>query len=397
MAPVCAPAMLTAWNRHQAVLLILPDHERREDLEAIRDQARRGDVVCPTCQQLLWLRAGEIRIPHFGHRTLSNCPQGRVPAAVLQARYHLYSFFKARVDSGKLPGSIELEPRLPECEDLVSIDLLLRRKDRSTVAIAILATSLKPDLRWALKEAFGKLGWIFRPVFLKSRLNPVPKSKSLFLLDTTQRAFRLKSAYDLRPPHLVPTPGTLHFIDAAAGEWHTLRALRLEHEPQEFRAGIMRVSRFQELLWSEGAGEWVHPGEAEALREHREKLAAEERRRKDSAQRAEAERARSRIPPVKPPPVETMESTKTSGSKGDFDAPDDSKDQWEEDDESEEEEDLESGQEEETFEEQLPPWLSGGLVCVGCGQRSTDWQNASPGRDACVCKSCFRQGIRLNL
>jgi competence CoiA-like predicted nuclease len=63
--------MLTAWDKPRQVTLALPDFEAGSALQEVRARARRGDLVCPTCDQLLWVHAGEVLIPHFAHRRLS--------------------------------------------------------------------------------------------------------------------------------------------------------------------------------------------------------------------------------------------------------------------------------------------------------------------------------------
>ena len=75
--------MLTAWDKVRDSVLALPDCESSGDLEVVRERTRHGELVCPECRQPLWLRAGPIRIPHFGHRNLNECPHGRVSEAVL--------------------------------------------------------------------------------------------------------------------------------------------------------------------------------------------------------------------------------------------------------------------------------------------------------------------------
>jgi hypothetical protein len=92
--------MLTALHldsgaRPHAVWL---DGARREEL---REQARRGALVCPRCRALLWLRAGDVLAAHFAHRELSDCPSANDPAAALAIRSLLFKFFEERVASGK--------------------------------------------------------------------------------------------------------------------------------------------------------------------------------------------------------------------------------------------------------------------------------------------------------
>lgn len=380
--------MLTARDRLHERTVRLPDFERGPALEEIRERARDGQLVCATCGQSLWLRAGEIRIPHFGHRTLSDCPQGRVSEAVLNARLAIYRFFRARIEASKLPGEIELEPQLEGVPPGLLLDLLLHRPQRPWVAVFIVEGRVRPDTRSRIESLLGRKRWLFRPVFLERRLKRAPESTDAFLLDTTMRDFRLDSPYDL-PSGGWRRRATLHFVDAEAERWTTLRGLSLVHEPQVFEPGAVRVSSMQELLWSEVHGEWAHPGEAESLKAF---VAAEEEKKRQreaealraSQARAEAERRRREAehaqifggPRSLEPAREGIRETEPPFL----------------DEEDSEEEDVESEPDEEP---ELPAWITDGLKCVGCGQRTKSWQNASPGQGVCVCRDCFASGTRL--
>lgn len=398
--------MLTAWDKARETTLALPDYERDAALAEVRARTREGELVCPTCRQPLWVHAGEVLIPHFAHRSLSNCPHGRVSEAVLGARRLLYRFFQARIESGRLPAQILLEPVIAGLPKNVRVDLLLRRAGKPAVNVVLLERGLKPDVRAQLRGYLSRKGGVFRPVFLRARLLQPEDEPGFFLLDTTQREFRLCSAYDLLPPEQGLEPGTLHFVDPAAEEWTTLRGASLAHGPQVFGARQVRVSQVEQLLWSEGHAEWVHAGEAEALRKFRQAIEvrkrrqAEERRRADEERRAaerqrqierrplaeqrrqaEARRAMERsvsvaphLPPAEPPlkpvrPPPAPRPTSIECPPAPVVAPKEP--------------------------EPLPGWISGGLICVGCGQRTTAWQNAAPGQDQCVCRTCFAAGVRL--
>lgn len=100
--------MLTAWNVKENDWLALPDCDQ---LDWVREQTREGGFICRTCEQLLWLRAGVVRRPHFAHRKLSDCPASRVSENVLRARERLYRFFRDRIRSGKLNATVQLEVR----------------------------------------------------------------------------------------------------------------------------------------------------------------------------------------------------------------------------------------------------------------------------------------------
>ena len=394
--------MLTALNKASEAILALPDYEQREQLDELRERTRQGEFVCPTCRALLWLRAGQVLIPHFAHRRLSDCPHGRVSEALLAARRLLYRFFQSRMESGKLPAQIQLEPVLGGLPKKAQVDLLLLRQTRPSVAMVLVERQFKPDARDALVAALAKRKLLFRPVFLASKLKRAKDVSGRFLLDPTQRDWRQTSAYDLRQPDSWGAVGSLHVVDANAGRWTTLRGLRLEHEPQVFKVRVARVSSMDQLLWSEVHSEWVHPGEAEELKNFREAFGArkrqeaeerrkaEERRRAEEREAAEArKRARAELAAAaarrqKPPPPELPKVVP---------APAAAARPAEEDDYEENEEPVESFTEQRP--EPLPVWLSQGLRCIGCGQRTNDWQNANPGKDVCVCRKCFQAGIRL--
>jgi hypothetical protein len=385
--------MLTALDQSKNAILAVPDFEAGAGLGLLRERTRLGELVCPTCRQLLWLHAGHILIPHFAHRRLSDCPHGRVSEAILAARRSVYRFFQVRIESGKLPAEIQLEPVLPEMPKGVCLDLMLRRQTRPWVALVLIESNLKPDFRSSLPGILARQKWLFRPVFLSARLKRTEEDERYFPLDPTQREFRLASPYDMRRPGGWVGEGTLHFMDAGAAAWTTLRGASLVHDPQVFQARSLRASTMDQLLWSEVHSEWVHPGEAEELKAFREALAAEQR------QRAAAKRAALREPvhaikqaassPRPSPPEEEREKHSASGPSRL--SPDISEIA------EPAEETVESGASvpPAAEPEPLPAWLSQGLVCAGCGKRTNDWQNADPAKDRCVCRECFNAGVRL--
>jgi hypothetical protein len=324
--------VLTARDTVSESRLILPDFDAPEDLELIRERARKGELVCPACARLLWLKAGEIRIPHFAHRSRTHCAFADATQAVLAARRLIYRFFQDRIQSGKLTGPLELEPHLPDLPAKPSIDLLLRRGSEKPVAIVILASGLQPEARWAAIQGFARAGFLFRPVFLVERLHRDPYVRDLYILDTAQRDLWHQSPYGAADFY-GGTAHSLHFIDINAEELVTLRGLRSLSPPQEFGATLQRTA-ISQLLWSERHAEWVHPGEAEALKAARIKQ-------------------KSRPPAYwePPPPPSTMPSE--------------------------------------------PAYLKRRLLCVGCHQRTMDWVAAQPSGDTCICRQCSAAGVSL--
>jgi len=276
------------------------------------------------------------------------------------------------------------------------VDLLLRRRTRPWVAVKIIESALKPDQRFGLPAAIQNKKWIFRPVFLSPRIRRAEDGTGAYLLDPTQRDLLFPSAYDLRFEYTAPSPGTLHFLDPRAATWTTLRALWLVHEPQVFAACSAHSTHVDHLLWSEANSEWAHPGEPEALKALREKIAAKrreeaariqkqselerERERQSELERERAAREVIETPPRQPPepgspPVpEPFEPVPLPWPKRS---------------------ELPVRLSRDQDPEPPPEWMTKGMVCFGCGKLTKDWQNADPSNNTCVCRACFASGKRL--
>src|SRR5678816_3854636 len=102
--------MISAHDTKANRALFLPLSREGSELEIVRTRAKDGELVCRDCRDLLWLKAGEERRPHFAHRASSDCPRRGTSEAVQAARWLLFLFFHKRVMSGKLAGPVDLEP-----------------------------------------------------------------------------------------------------------------------------------------------------------------------------------------------------------------------------------------------------------------------------------------------
>jgi Competence protein CoiA-like family len=335
--------MLVARDSRNDEALVLPDCESEAMLDEVRELARAGILLCPACRALLWLRAGQKRCAHFAHRTLADCPQVHVSLPILECRRLLYRFFQERIQSGKLPGRVELEPAVTGLPNGTKVDLIVRRTQRPAVAIVLLEGGLKPEARDALKSTLATCGFIFRPVFLASTLKQ--STDELFLLTTTQRAFKHHSVFGRRSHDEAGTDASLHFLDPANQRWTSLRGLFLRHLPQAYHAHSVRISTMNELLWSEGEAEWTHPDEP---------------RLSGASEKSQSERSVV---------VQAgFQTTTTAVAEPVLDYA--------------------------KVPEETPSWLTTGLLCLGCGQTTIVWQKADLGAGTCVCKSCFEKGVR---
>lgn len=335
--------MLTARDTKSNTRLALPDFRSRPELEAIRGRARNAELVCLACHQLLWLRAGNINIPHFAHRARNTCPHVGVPVSVLRARTLLYRYFQDRIAAGTLAATVQLEPELPNLPGRTHVDLLLRRGSFDSVAIVLLPSGLRGADRDALPLRLAEQGLIFRPVFLDSRLKPHPEENNTYLLDATQRDFRQPCAYGAKALYH-PHPHTLHFIDPDTQQWLSLRSLQLHESPQAYRATQL-LSPLSTLDWDDAHAEWIHPGEPSTPE-------------------------KPLTSPSAPLPVTAHSVTRLAGN---FSRP--------------------------ARAQTEPPatWHRQTLRCVGChadiGEK--DWVIAQSQTNLCVCRACASRGLRL--
>jgi len=252
--------MLVASDMANGLPVCAPDFSEEHELAELRERTRRDELTCPECKALLNFRAGELRIPHFAHRSRGDCPLASVSLERLLSRQLLYRFFCARIGPGKLSGPVELEPAMSNLPAKMRFDVLVRRGDKAPVAVMLVETGVKSEIRRALSMCEDREGYVFRPVFLASRLKPtLVDCETFYQLDTTQRDWRYETRYGSQAVGW--SQPTLHFIDPSPSEWRSLRGLRLEHAPGTFFAKSVRVSPISEILWSEGQSDWTHPGE----------------------------------------------------------------------------------------------------------------------------------------
>lgn len=93
---------------------------RPEELASLKK--RQARYFCPGCGAELMLKAGEVKIPHFAHRSLADCDSFSEPETPLhlQGKLQLHHFFS------QLHHMIELEKYLPVIKQRA--DLLVNQK-----------------------------------------------------------------------------------------------------------------------------------------------------------------------------------------------------------------------------------------------------------------------------
>lgn len=80
-------------------------YERRESLKVV---GQEGGLACPHCGQEVRVRLGDVRRPHFAHKSLEDCPFQKESAEVTEVKALLYGFFR-RQGVGSVDMDVSLD------------------------------------------------------------------------------------------------------------------------------------------------------------------------------------------------------------------------------------------------------------------------------------------------
>lgn len=109
-------AILIALNRFNKLVSLVRKFSP-EELAALKKQS----YFCPGCGADLVLKAGEVKIPHFAHRSLADCDASSEPETPL----HLHGKLQLQEFFSRLNHSAELEKYLPAIKQRA--DLFVRQ------------------------------------------------------------------------------------------------------------------------------------------------------------------------------------------------------------------------------------------------------------------------------
>lgn len=240
-------------------------------------------LQCPECRQPVRLRAGEFRRAHFAHEHKLQCSLNGESADVLNLRAALYGWL-----TSKFGAAVEIEkqdcarsfPRPIDC---------WHNGPKGPLGYVTLARGMSTMRRERLQKAILDTQLQATFVFHASTLEIADGHPNCIVLSTTHRDFAVSTKYD--QPHYSGYGSSVHFLDPETGMLTTYRGLGEWHPPQVYR-GVRVTSNLSDVLVSPKTGEFVHPGEVEALRNWRDECAA----------RAHAARTRTKRP-APPPPV----------------------------------------------------------------------------------------------
>lgn len=270
--------MFRCLNRQAHDIVILDDRwDSPTELKALRALGREDALLCPECRQPVLVKAGVRKIRHLAHRELGDCALQNESSELLQARRALYAWLQQRLGDGAR-GTVTVEKRVhPDLPRPVDCWVELAQGGCHAYWILDHGVRNRQELHERLAGSGAWVHWLFTA----DTLRRVPNGPAEYDLSTTERQFILPSDY-ARPYGL--NTGCLHYLNGAEeGRLITLRGLWLSHAPQRFGCAAELTTPLAEVRMTP-QGDWVHPGEHEALTEFRE----QERRKRE----AEAERKR---------------------------------------------------------------------------------------------------------
>jgi hypothetical protein len=313
-------------------------------LEALRELATSGQLVCPGCKQRLWLRIGLKRRRHFAHRQLADCPLAHQSAELLEIKAQLYQWLES-----KYPGKVHLDMPLgvPRSDKLT--DLLVEAERGRKFAYWTF------DRQQRARDAF--LAWRGLPGvhahFIHAQSTLVQHSETAIALTASQRDFIGFSDFDAA----VGSGGHLHFLDGENAKLCIYRGLWCVHAPNLYRWEVLRQEVLSAARISPKSGEIVFPEDVAARDEWQQ-----------SVQRAKSPPPPPTPPPPSPAPVPT--AARTPHPRRTVEAP--------------------PAPAPAEIPKPAPPPLNlkGPFRCEDCGVLTMAWSSLNPAAGTCVCRDC---------
>lgn len=307
-------------------------------LEALRELTDTGQLICPGCEQLLWLRIGQKRRRHFAHRRLADCPLENQSAEVLEAKAQLYEWLES-----KYPGHVHLDMAIGVPGWVKPMDLLVEPE---------------PDRKfgyWVFdrqqRSRFDLLAYQRLPGvnvhFIHTESTLTIKPETGMVLTASQREFITGSDFDRAVAWR--DRGHLHFLLGGESKICIYRGLHCVHKPNVYQWAVERSRPLSEALISPRTGEIVFPEDVETRDEWQRQSAGKQadRHKNNPPGRAMAGETN------KPSATEPMPATRTMN-------------------------------------------LNGPFRCEDCGIETLDWSVSTPSAGTCVCRACVKKRWQQN-
>jgi hypothetical protein len=252
--------MLKCINQASKEVIIILNPHWKNRLSELRNLDLLNRLVCPVCSQPVRIRAGKVRIWHFAHKHLQNCPLQFESPLLLQARAILYEWLLSHFSA----ETVSVEKIIPDLTFPRYVDCWVDQEPAPLI-YWVLDTRRPPVERAQLQDAIESSHFQVNPVFTHSLLHPDHLDPRRLFLSTTERAFMVASPYDQTIRGYTVSQGkTIHYLDAENRLLLTYRNLHPIHPPQEF-LGVLLKSSLVNIFPSPQNGEFVHPGEDQKL------------------------------------------------------------------------------------------------------------------------------------
>lgn len=251
--------MFKAKHKSTGEEIVILDEQWNDQLNYLRSLARNNEIICPGCIQPVRVRAGRKRRRHFAHKHLQNCPYGYESPTLLNARAVLYDWLVDRFGEG-----VEIEKQIDSVALPRHVDCWVE-SEQGDFAYWIIEAGMKPKNRDSIKESFEKLEAQVHWVFVSEILREDEKRLNCIHLTTTEREFMGDSMFnEMKFESGLAKAKSLHYLDADTQTFTTYRKLHLVHAPQLYQ-GEKLSHPLSAVRVSYENGEFVHPGEEDAL------------------------------------------------------------------------------------------------------------------------------------
>jgi hypothetical protein len=331
------------------ILALHPAWRERQD--ELRRMCLAEDVVCSGCRQVVNLRAGERKRPHFAHCHLIGCDLASESPYRLEARALLYEWLITQA-----AGNVEIEVTLPGAPRAADAVVTLVS---GKVVFWVIDRLLKFETRAELKNVFAvnnlKVIWILSANLLR----PDSNQAAWILLSPCERDCLRQTTYDEigRENRLLADQlgSSLHYLDITAETLIIYRSLERYHAPNVY-GGRREVWPLAQIA-IDPAGDLYCPGEErEALISRGARVKQMERVHEWLApkQKAAAVRQPGLAEAAENPPMSQKSLPRSRGALGR---------EW--------------------------------VVCIFCGERTQDWWAvwSEDGERLGKCRPCLEKGL----
>lgn len=227
-------------------------------VDALRELASSGQLVCQGCKQKVRLKAGDQRRRHFAHQHKSDCPLAHQSREVLEAKAQLYEWLET-----KYPGKVHLDMPLRVSGQSEIADLVVESEADCKFAYWVFDRSRRSRhaLLFLQREAMGVCVHV---IHTHSALKLMSDGAEIGLT-ASQRDFIAHSEFDKAVTAYAG--GHLHFIVTLPGklpEIAVFRSLNCVHKPNVYRYDALRRNHLSLALISPKTGEVVLTEDVEA-------------------------------------------------------------------------------------------------------------------------------------